>query len=81
MRDPLTHVNGFIRASEVSRYNQHVAKRSLPADVREFFVKQGRKGGLIGGKARASKLTAEERSESARRAAKARWTKRKKSSQ
>lgn len=40
-------------------------------------VALGRKGGLKGGKARASKLTAEERSEAARKAAKARWAKRK----
>jgi hypothetical protein len=33
----------------------------------------GRKGGLKGGKARAAKLTAEERSEAARKAAEARW--------
>jgi hypothetical protein len=33
----------------------------------------GRKGGLKGGKARAAKLTPEERSENARRAARARW--------
>jgi hypothetical protein len=36
-------------------------------------VALGRKGGLKGGKARAEKMTAEERSEAARRAAKARW--------
>lgn len=45
------------------------AKRKNPA-----AVALGRKGGLKGGKARAAKLTAEERAESARRAAKARWT-------
>jgi hypothetical protein len=33
----------------------------------------GRKGGLKGGKARAAKLTPEERKESARKAALARW--------
>ena len=33
----------------------------------------GRRGGLKGGKARATKLTAEQRSEIARKAAKARW--------
>ena len=33
----------------------------------------GRKGGLKGGKARAAKLSPEERSEAARRAARARW--------
>jgi hypothetical protein len=38
-------------------------------------VSLGRKGGLIGGKARAAKLSQAERVESARRAAKARWSK------
>jgi hypothetical protein len=36
-------------------------------------VALGRKGGLKGGKARAAKMTKKERSEAARRAAKARW--------
>jgi hypothetical protein len=39
-------------------------------------VSLGRKGGLKGGPARAAKMTAEERAESARQAAKARWAKR-----
>jgi hypothetical protein len=34
----------------------------------------GRKGGLRGGKARATKLTAKQRSDIARKAAKARWS-------
>lgn len=38
-------------------------------------VARGRKGGAKGGKARAAKLSAEERSEIARKAAKARWEK------
>ncbi len=38
-------------------------------------VALGRKGGLKGGPARAAKLTAEERAESARKAAQARWSK------
>jgi hypothetical protein len=37
-------------------------------------VELGRKGGLKGGKARAAKMTPEERSEAARTAAKARWS-------
>lgn len=37
-------------------------------------VELGRKGGLKGGKARAKKLTAKQRSEIARKAAKARWS-------
>jgi len=36
-------------------------------------VALGRKGGLKGGKARAAKMSAKERSEAARKAAKARW--------
>lgn len=39
-------------------------------------VALGRKGGLKGGKARAAKLTPEERSEAAKRAAQARWANR-----
>lgn len=38
-------------------------------------VELGRKGGLKGGKARAAKMTAEERSTAARNAARARWSK------
>jgi len=38
-------------------------------------VALGRKGGLKGGKARAAKMTKEERSEAARIAASARWKK------
>ena len=36
-------------------------------------VALGRKGGLKGGRARAAKLTPEERSEASRKAARARW--------
>ncbi|NOT08298.1 MAG: hypothetical protein HOP28_08830 [Gemmatimonadales bacterium] len=39
-------------------------------------VALGRKGGRIGGKRRAENMTAEERSESARKAVLARWAKR-----
>jgi hypothetical protein len=38
-------------------------------------VELGRRGGLVGGKARAARLTAEQRSEIAKRAAAARWRK------
>jgi hypothetical protein len=37
-------------------------------------VALGRRGGLKGGKARAAKMTAKQRSEAARKAAKARWS-------
>ena len=44
------------------------------ADKDPAAVALGRKGGLKGGKARAEKLTPEQRSEIAKRAAAARWT-------
>lgn len=37
-------------------------------------VQRGRKGGQIGGKARADRLTEDERREAARKAAQARWS-------
>ena len=46
-------------------------------EMRELARKLGRRGGLKGGKARAEKLTPEQRSEIARKAAKARWAKKK----
>ena len=47
----------------------------MPDTVKEYFVRMGRKGGKLGGKARAANLTDEERSEAARRAVQARWAK------
>jgi hypothetical protein len=44
-------------------------------EARELARKLGRLGGLKGGKARAEKLTPEERKEIARKAPKARWAK------
>ena len=43
--------------------------------MRELARKLGRRGGLKGGKARAEKLTPEERSAIAKKAAEARWAK------
>ncbi|MGA7579063.1 MAG: hypothetical protein ACLQUW_13965 [Desulfobaccales bacterium] len=44
-----------------------------PSEKNPHAVALGRLGGIKGGKARAEKLTPEERKESARKAAKARW--------
>jgi len=53
--------------------------RRLPKAIRAAFAKfgkiGGKKGGPKGGKARAARLTPEERSEAARRAVRARWAK------
>lgn len=54
-----------------------MAKKKLPPEVRDFFVKMGREGGKLGGSARAANMTAKERSESARKAVQARWAKKK----
>ncbi len=58
------------------RVLQHAAHLEPPAEEPPPLPPKaaaGRKGGLKGGKALAAKLTPEERSESARRAALARW--------
>ena len=49
--------------------------RNKLAKKNPHAVALGRKGGLKGGPARARKLTKQQRSESARKAAKARWEK------
>jgi hypothetical protein len=54
-----------------------VPKKKIPDEVLEYFVKMGRKGGKIGGKVRAERMTAEQRQESARKAVLARWEKKK----
>jgi hypothetical protein len=52
-----------------------MAKR-LPPEVREFFKKQGARGGKIGGKRSLETMTPEQRSERARKAVAARESKR-----
>jgi len=51
--------------------------KKLSADVLEYFRKQGAKGGRIGGKRSLETMTAEERSERARKAVAAREARRK----
>jgi hypothetical protein len=50
-----------------------VSKKRLPPEIREYFVRMGKKGGALGGRTRAENLSAEERSDSARKAVMARW--------
>ena len=50
-------------------------KEEPPTEKNPAAVELGRLGGLKGGKARAEKLTPEQRSEIARNAVKARWSK------
>jgi hypothetical protein len=65
-------------ANQLGKLIVDIATREVE-DAREDAGKDpaavalGRKGGLKGGKARAKKMTAEQRSAAARRAAEARW--------
>jgi hypothetical protein len=72
-RAPL-YLSDHVATRDRSRINENhggqAAKRKDPA-----AVALGRKGGKKGGPARAAKLTPRQRSESARRAVQARWTK------
>lgn len=54
-----------------------MSKTRVPPGLREYLASIGRTGGLKGGRARANRMTPEERSESARRAVQARWAKQK----
>jgi len=49
--------------------------KPVPSSISTYLAKIGRQGGLKGGKARAKNLTAKKRTEIARKAAKARWSK------
>lgn len=64
-----------LAASIVADSTDEERQDDQPADEGKdpAAVALGRKGGLKGGKARAAKLTPEERSEAARKAAHARW--------
>jgi hypothetical protein len=54
-----------------------VVTSKAPAALRKYLSKLGKKGGRKGGLARAANMTAEQRSEAARRAVQARWAKKK----
>lgn len=47
----------------------------MPEEARAYFVEMGRQGGKIGGSIRASNMTPDQRSDSARKAVLARWAK------
>jgi hypothetical protein len=63
---------------DLNRLAARIVRDSTDPDARDDgkdpgAVERGRKGGQKGGKARAQGMTADERSQSARRAARARW--------
>jgi hypothetical protein len=72
-------VTAFRVVQEATGQSQPETKEATPespVDRHAAAVALGRLGGLKGGKARANKLTPEQRKESAKKAAKARWGKR-----
>lgn len=60
------------RVAQQAAHLEPPAEEALPLPPK---AAAGRKGGIRGGKARAEKMTPEERAESARKAARARWQK------
>lgn len=66
----LAHLIGDIATGQVEDTEPEPEREKDPA-----AVALGRKGGLKGGKARAAKMTAEERSAAAKKAVEARWRK------
>jgi len=55
------------------------APQPISAEVSRVMAEMGRRGGKIGGTRRAANMSEQERSESASRAARARWASKKKS--
>lgn len=58
---------------EQATNDRELVEKAIEDGKNPYAVLLGRKGGLKGGKARAAKLTAEKRSEIAKKAAEARW--------
>lgn len=64
---------------DLNRLASRIVKESTDPEARDDgkdpeAVERGRKGGQRGGRVRAERMTAEERSEAARQAARARWS-------
>lgn len=66
-------MTAFLLSVTGLRYTRGMARKKLPPEALAFFQKMGRQGGQIGGHARAAKLTAAQRSASAKKASEARW--------
>jgi hypothetical protein len=62
-------------SNQLAHAIMRLSTEEAPQSVREYLAKIGREGGLKGGKARAQALPASKRKAIARKAAKARWSK------
>lgn len=74
------------RPRDVNQLAQHLVAlstgqieepKATPSEISRVMAELGRRGGKVGGKARAAILSAEERSDAAAKAARARWSKKK----
>jgi hypothetical protein len=65
----------FVRARKIVEHaiGEHIDGTPLPSEKDTAAMARGRKGGRIGGAARAKKLSPEQRKKIAERAARARW--------
>jgi hypothetical protein len=84
IRERVTYINSlreritkiFPLTSQAAHvYHRTVSRKKVPPEFSAYFSKLGKKGGKLGGPARAAKMTPEERSASARKAVEARWAK------
>ena len=77
MLNPLQYARTFLKwnAKGVKLVVAMAGRKKLNKQALEFFRVEGRRGGLKSGKARMEKLTPEQRSAIARKAAAARWGK------
>ena len=62
-------------AKDINQIAQSIVKKATDEEKNPAAVALGRLGGLIGGHARAKKLSAKRKKEIAEKAAKARWRK------
>jgi hypothetical protein len=74
-RRRITDENQFAKAILDLIIDESEAEPTPAREKDPCAVERGQRGGVKGGKARAKKLSAEERSAIARKAAKARWNK------
>lgn len=76
-KDPNKLAYQIVKMSTEESANKEPPKERTPIQtpIQEYLAEIGRKGGLIGGKKRAEKLTPERRKEIAQKAANTRWPK------
>jgi hypothetical protein len=77
-RDPNQLAKWIVDQSTSEAPEPEAVSTTIPADLSAYMAAIGRKGGQIGGKRRLKTMTKEQRSKVAKRAARARWGKPKK---